>query len=138
MFVDQMTNIYFTMSAVMFCVFGWSLTHHFVGTKKEIQRTTLLQTDIPVLLRKWSIRHSIACFAVYKLERYFSFILLFSISSTFCQLIATIQILMANSHGSQMVAVVMLIPEVLIFIAVCSFGDLIKNEVSNSVKKVLK
>ena len=43
---------------------------------------------------------------------------------------------MLESHGSQIVAGVMLIPEMFIFIAVCSIGDLIKNEVN--IEKGLK
>ena len=132
----SLTRIYMNLLTVMLFVLGRALAIHLQHIQKQVRTTCLLQQDAKALLHKWSSQHSLICKAIYKLERFFSVILLLSISCIFIQTIVYCHSVYRALSGYGMESLYHLIINIgyilritLLFNVICYVADSLKIEV---------
>ena len=83
----MITNVYQSLSTVLFCILSWLLAMHYRQIAQEIgtvdQQDQHDQQDAGDWLCRWSVRHSLIIRAVGQLESYFTYILIMSVSCIF-------------------------------------------------------
>ena len=74
-----MFHIYLLSAVAMFCIMAWTLACKFSQLSDQLNDLN----DKDVDLRVFSVRHSLICQAVWKLQQYFQNVMLLSISCIF-------------------------------------------------------
>ena len=127
---EAATNIYFTLSAVMFCVLVWALAMQFEEIEKQVDNVLLPRFDFKRLLKEWSIHHSLICRAVFKLETYFSVISLISIGCTFARMGSLFYVIREDDHPDYYaLSIIRTVEASVLLYAVCSAADMLTNNV---------
>ena len=140
--INVLTQIYFPVSAVMFCIFAWTLAKHFEEMEKKIDNINIIdkkidnisvqQEDANAVLISLSVYHSLVCQAVWQLENYFKHILLLSISCIFVSVVLYSFSVIEVGSRNYTFSAVRLFEIVSLFVildTICYVADLMKNKV---------
>lgn len=130
-FIQSVTmSAYTNLSVVMFCILGWILSLHLEEIQKQVD-SVLLPINYAIindLLRKWSTYHLSIYSAFCSFKRYFSAILSILVVTNFAVMISNLYFMYTNLNYFPPM-VVFLIQTLLVFYAICSTADLLKNKV---------
>ena len=84
---SKLQQIYMNLSTVMFCTLALALADQYAQIEEQIRNVSLLERDVIILVNKWSVHASLTCLAIRKVQNYFSFVLLLSITCIFIETI---------------------------------------------------
>ena len=122
--------IYTSLSVVMFCVFAYALATQLEEIRKQVDGASLLVAEVNGLLRACSIRHSKICWAVAKLDEYFSVFFLIFITNVFVQTCTLVYFVLREFGEDNRIWSIFRGAEMIVLLfAICSMADMPKRKV---------